>query len=104
MRSLDASFRERCSDFCGLLSGHHYLEDAMFPRFAKVEPALQPVVDRLTVQHEEVAVLIGDVRGRLQAGTDVAALRGRLDELAEHLEHHLDDEEEHIGPALARLG
>jgi deazaflavin-dependent oxidoreductase (nitroreductase family) len=95
-----------CLSFCGTLHAHHTREDGIFPRLAADHPELKPALDRLTREHEAVAVLNQELTTTLDrlatAPTREAAetLRAELTRLATDLEAHYTYEEAHLGQAL----
>ena len=88
--------------FCELRT-HHYMEDEIFPQLAALEPTGRwPAAD---AEHVEVAAadLRHSVRGsRTRARPVESTVRPRRAERAPRRKR-LGYEEEHIGPALARL-
>ena len=91
------------------MHAHHGLEDALlFPRLREVDPAADPVVDRLEADHRRVSDLLDAVeaaaaRLTAQDGDARADVVLTLEELHGHLLEHLDFEEGSAGPFLRRL-
>jgi hypothetical protein len=101
--------QSRCRIFCQGLSVHHMIEDAhMLPTMRRNFPELSSVVARLRRDHEEVDHLINGVLAASEqlsvddAGT-VHRLKDLMVTLADHLETHLDFEEESLFPYFARM-
>ena len=99
-----------CLHYCRHVHGHHTFEDqAWFPGLRNADPGLGPVVDRLQLEHEQVAELLGLVETRAAAldGDDSAAARASLADvlqaLGDTLLAHLAFEEEAISPTLRTL-
>ena len=98
-----------CGRYCQVVSMHHRIEDqVMFVDLADAEPALGPVLDRLSVEHHVVhdalvaldAALVAMLRDEAQALPRVAAAAQTLQA---GLLDHLDYEEQELLPALGRL-
>jgi hemerythrin-like domain-containing protein len=97
-----------CAAYCRVVAIHHTIEDqTMFPGLAAYEPALAPVIARLSAEHETIAEVLTGLDDALVAMvTDAAGLRqvqGRAEELATQLLAHLAYEEEALLPAIGRL-
>jgi hypothetical protein len=109
------SLRERqwtmnafCVQYCGVLHGHHMVEDEqLFPALLAINPDLGPVLDQLGQEHVHVAELIEQVRravDNMDGGPEsTAAAIKSLDLLADHLDAHLAFEEDSVIPTLAQL-
>ena len=98
-----------CLRHCRFVHAHHRLEDvALFPRLRRVEPAIEPVVDRLTDEHRQVSRLLDEVEAAAEAlgGDDDgrAVLISALERLGEVLLAHLSFEEQSLEPVLALIG
>lgn len=93
----------------GLHTHHTHEDDMMWPLLEERVPAeLEPLVDLMEEQHEQVAVRGERVASllaawRSSAGTsDGAALATALDALVDSLVEHLDAEERRLLPIMAR--
>lgn len=100
------TLRVNCLRFCAFVHGHHNLESAaFFPQLRKVNPMLNPVVDRLEADHRTVSRLLNAIEesSRLLQVNERARvdLSHGLATLAAHLLEHLAYEEESISPTLA---
>jgi hemerythrin-like domain-containing protein len=97
-----------CAAYCRVVAIHHTIEDqTMFPGLAAHEPALAPVIARLSAEHETIAeVLTGLDEALVAMVTDSAGLvqvQARTEQLAVQLLDHLAYEEEQLLPAIGRL-
>lgn len=98
-----------CLHFCAHLDAHHTLEDArMLPVMQRRFPELADKIKRLRREHEEVKHLIVSIRAsaRLLNPGDEGSVRLVLDQivqLADHLQAHLDFEEETLFPYFLRM-
>lgn len=99
--------RVNCLHYCRLVHSHHSLEShAWFPALRAADPAMDPVVDKLEADHQNVAGLLEkvDAAAAQLAATDSAEHRDRLvialDQLAADLLVHLDYEEQHTAAIL----
>ncbi|MEU6553125.1 nitroreductase/quinone reductase family protein [Streptomyces sp. NPDC046915] len=102
--SLGAQLRVNCLTFCQGLHNHHTGEDTMmFPFLAERHPGFAPVRERLRLEHERIAVLVGELR-RAVAAEDPAEARAEVVRLTKELEDHLDYEEEQLVPLLDAAG
>jgi iron-sulfur cluster repair protein YtfE (RIC family) len=102
------ALRVHCLHYCQFVEGHHtHEDDAWFPRLRRVNPALDPVVDRLQAEHVEVArhldVIEEHAAGLLDDPAARPALVAALGDLADHLLRHLDYEEDSIFPTLRAM-
>lgn len=98
-----------CQHFCAHLDAHHTLEDArMLPVMQRRFPELTGQIKRLRREHEEVKHLIVAIRAgarQLNPG-DESSVRLVLDQivqLADHLQAHLDFEEQTLFPYFLRM-
>jgi deazaflavin-dependent oxidoreductase (nitroreductase family) len=99
--SVGAQLRANCLTLCAGLHNHHTGEDAaMFPLLAAQRPGLAPVLERLRVEHEQIAGLVAQLRETLAGPPEPAVLRREVDRLTDQLERHLTYEEEQLVPAL----
>ena len=99
-----------CLHYCRFVHHHHRLEDvAIFPTLRRVDPELNPVVDKLEADHLAVAERLAEVERSAEALTEAESTDARrevsaaLDRLATELLEHLRFEEEKLEPALARM-
>jgi deazaflavin-dependent oxidoreductase (nitroreductase family) len=98
---LGAQLRVNCLSVCNGLHFHHTGEEGMFPVLADRHPELAPVIERLSVEHQKVAVLIDSLQKVIDAdGADPAFVLAEVDRLADELEAHLRYEEEQLVPIL----
>ncbi|MFF1743061.1 nitroreductase/quinone reductase family protein [Streptomyces mirabilis] len=100
--SLGAQLRVNCLSLCRGLHRHHTGEDlGLFRALADGHPGLTPVLDRLRVEHERIAVLIEELRRVIgERPADPARVLPEVVRLTEELEAHLAYEEEQLIPAL----
>ena len=62
MRQNDWTLGAFCTRYCRVVAQHHSLEDvSVFPHLKRSEPALEPVIDRLTVEHHAIHDAIEEV-------------------------------------------
>ena len=104
--ALGLRLRAHCLAFCEGLHAHHSHEDeAGFPYFEQLDPALRPVIERLRAEHVVVERLRTELLALLDGadGSDPARFRRELDRLAESLEAHLDHEESALRPTLEAI-
>lgn len=99
-----------CLHYCRFVHHHHHLEDiAIFPTLRRLDPQLEPVVDKLEADHREVAELLEGVEGSAQAlsgpdgETERARLVAALERLADTLLAHLEYEETNLEAPLGRM-
>jgi len=100
-----------CLRHCRFVEAHHGLEDrAIFPVIRRVDPELDPVVDKLESDHRAVAELVHELEAATSALDDEAdpeAARervvGALTELGTLLLEHLDYEERNLEGVLGRM-
>ncbi|WP_037365231.1 nitroreductase/quinone reductase family protein [Amycolatopsis orientalis] len=102
---LAQEMRAHCLGFCAALRRHHTGEDsAVFPALAGQFPALAPVLQQLSGQHQEVARLQESIRelvdGFVPGESDPVRLRTELERLASELEAHFAFEEQAVVTAL----
>jgi hypothetical protein len=98
-----------CAAYCGMLTGHHHMEDtAIFPHLRRSDPALGPVTDRLAAEHVIIHEVVEDVDRalvRLVASPgDFTELAEAIDVLTDALLSHLAYEEQQIMEPLGRFG
>lgn len=103
-----------CGQLCQSVTAHHSIEDAhLYPALRAADPALDPVLDRLDLEHRVIhdvlerfdRVLVAMAHG--DAGPGSAAGAEGLPDVHAHFEHlrgllesHFRYEEEQIGTAL----
>ena len=109
MRQNDWTLGAFCSRYCAVVTQHHNLEDvAVFPHLRSAEPALEPVIDRLTVEHHAIHDAIEEVDGALvdhiNNPGDFDRLQLAIDALTDTLLSHLSYEELELVEPLARVG
>jgi hemerythrin-like domain-containing protein len=102
------ALRQHCTNFCGLVHGHHAIEDtALFPALRRTGPGLAATIDRLEAEHRELIDHLDDLEHALAALPGDTAARtaasAAMARLAQHLDAHLRYEEAHLMPALTRL-
>ena len=99
-----------CGRYCAVVDVHHRIEDAaMFVDLRAADPALGPVLDRLSAEHVVVHdVLVELDRALVEMLTAEDAALPRVQDAAERLSaallDHLAYEEDELLPALGRLG
>jgi deazaflavin-dependent oxidoreductase (nitroreductase family) len=101
-RGLGAQLRMNCLTVCQGLHHHHTGEDAgVFPFLAKRYPELTPTLDRLSLEHEKIAVLLEELQKVVseENADPLQALR-EVKRLTDELENHLTFEEEQLIPIL----
>jgi len=99
-----------CLQYCHFVHSHHHAESiALFPGLRRVNPALNPVVDKLQADHLSISGRLHEVEtaaNALGAGEDRAArehLSQTLLQLSDELLAHLQYEEEEISDTLRTL-
>lgn len=101
---IGAQLRVNCLTVCQGLEFHHTGEDtAIFPSIAEHNPELVPIMERLRIEHENVAELLAELQRMLDADSDSAQLLSEVDRLIGELEAHLTYEEEQLIPVLDAL-
>jgi deazaflavin-dependent oxidoreductase (nitroreductase family) len=103
---LGAQLRVNCLTVCQGLAHHHAGEDSgVFPMLARRQPGLAPVLDRLGREHEQVAVLLAELRAAVAADRDdPARVATDVERLVTALEAHLRYEEAELIPVLDGIG
>jgi iron-sulfur cluster repair protein YtfE (RIC family) len=99
-----------CLHYCRFVHSHHRMEDvAIFPTLRRVNPDLNPVIDRLEADHRAVAILLDRVEQAAESLVEGNGQRQR-DELVETLEalattllEHLAFEERSVAATLGRM-
>jgi hypothetical protein len=102
------SLQVSCLRHCRFVRGHHLHEDhAWFPKLRRVNPALNPALERLRHEHELVARLLERIELHAKAvvwdAIAAASLSAALNELADYLLVHLEWEERAIFPTIRRM-
>jgi glycerol-3-phosphate dehydrogenase len=99
-----------CLRYCRFVHSHHNLEDvAFFPSLRAVNPALNPVVDKLEDDHRRVSDLLdaveegADILTKIDSDAVRRSIGDTLTVLSERLLDHLDYEELNAGPTLRRM-
>lgn len=98
-----------CQFYCQHLSLHHTIEDQrMLPVMAREFPELRPTVARLRRDHEEVLQMIRHlVRASDELDpsdiTTIERVHGLVVTLADHLDRHLEFEEESLFPYFRKM-
>jgi hypothetical protein len=99
-----------CLQYCRFVHSHHHAESVLlFPGLRRVNPALDPVVDKLEADHLAISDLLGEVgaaAGELGRQEDQAVrqrLTRALQDLSTDLLAHLEYEEENISDTLRTL-
>jgi len=96
-----------CLHYCRFVHSHHHAESIiLFPGLRRVNPAQNPVVDKLEADHLAVSALLDEVEAaaRELGSKEDPAVRERLTHalhnLSDDLLGHLQYEEEHISDTL----
>jgi Hemerythrin HHE cation binding domain len=83
-------------------------DDSIFPRLARADANLPPIIQRLTDEHLVIHVAIQDVDRALvqdiNEPEDFDGIQAAMDFLTDSLLSHLSDEEVELVEPLARLG
>lgn len=109
LRQNDWTVGAFCSQYCGRVAQHHGVEDAsVFPYLARAEPALAPVIQRLTdehlVMHDAIQQVDAALVREINDPADRDGIQAAIDFLTDALLSHLSCEEREIVEPLARLG
>lgn len=109
LRQNDWTLGAFCSRYCSAVAQHHNLEDvAVFPHLKSAEPVLEPVIDRLTIEHHAIHDAIVEVDAALvhhiNHPEDFDRLQAAIDALTDTLLSHLSYEEYELVEPLARVG
>jgi hypothetical protein len=98
------SLGAHCLAFCAAVTRHHTAEDAgPFVQLAEEYPALRPVIDELSRDHEIIAGLLRRVEELASGTAGEGRIRQELDGLAALLESHFPYEERKLATALNDL-
>jgi hemerythrin superfamily protein len=97
-----------CLHYCRFVHHHHRLEDlAVFPTLRRLDPELEPVIDKLETEHQLVATLLEEIEisaEKLQhAESARAQVADGLGRLADLLLAHLEFEEDQLERPLAKM-
>jgi alkanesulfonate monooxygenase SsuD/methylene tetrahydromethanopterin reductase-like flavin-dependent oxidoreductase (luciferase family)/hemerythrin-like domain-containing protein len=99
-----------CETYCRTVTNHHTLEDrSVFPHLRRMESGLEPVIDRLEEEHEQIAALLERVDQALVAlvaaeEDGIDRVGGAMDVLTDALLSHFSYEERELVEPLARHG
>ncbi len=109
LRQNDWTLGAFCSRYCRAVTQHHTGEDeSIFPYLRRAEPALDPVVDRLTEEHLVIHDAIDEVDRalvhHLEHPGDFDRVQSAIDVLTDTLLSHLSYEEYELVEPLARVG
>jgi alkanesulfonate monooxygenase SsuD/methylene tetrahydromethanopterin reductase-like flavin-dependent oxidoreductase (luciferase family) len=109
LRQNDWTVGAFCSQYCGRVATHHGVEDqSVFPYLARAEPALAPVIQRLTdehlVIHDAIQLVDAALVREINDPADRDGIQAAIDFLTDALLSHLSYEEREIVEPLARLG
>ena len=109
LRQNDWTVGAFCSQYCGRVARHHEVEDeSVFPYLARAEPALAPVIQRLTdehlVIHDAIELVDAALVREINDPADRDGIQAAIDFLTDALLSHLSYEEHEIVEPLARLG
>jgi alkanesulfonate monooxygenase SsuD/methylene tetrahydromethanopterin reductase-like flavin-dependent oxidoreductase (luciferase family) len=109
LRQNDWTVGAFCSQYCGRVATHHGVEDeSVFPYLARAEPALAPVIQRLTdehlVIHDAIELVDAALVREINDPADRDGIQDAIDFLTDALLSHLSYEEHEIVEPIARLG
>ena len=109
MRQNYWTFGAFCAAYCRVVTVHHAIEDAhLFRDLRRADPSLDPVLTRLSGEHEAIATLITEVDAALVAmiedDTRLEDATTAVDRLAGALLPHLQVEEDHLLAPITNLG
>jgi hypothetical protein len=99
-----------CGRYCQVVDVHHRIEDAvLFPDLRAADPALAPVLDRLSEEHVVVHEVLVELDRALVAlvtagEPELPRVTAAVERLSDDLMNHLAYEEAELLPALGRLG
>lgn len=97
-----------CVRYCSSITQHHTIEDqAMFPALRAFDSELEPVIDRLAIEHEAVHALVVAIDSSLQRFAQALVTSEDLENLVTQLStllrsHFLYEEEQLVQP-LSRM-
>ncbi len=99
-----------CLQYCRFVHSHHHAESIiLFPGLRQLNPALNPVVDKLEADHQAVSDLLDEVGAAASelGSQEQPAVRQRLTRALQNLSTdllaHLEYEEENISGTLRTL-
>jgi hypothetical protein len=97
-----------CLHYCRFVEHHHRLEDrAVFPALLRLDPELEPVLDKLETEHRMVATLLEGIERSAEELQHAEEARARvaagLEALAGLLLAHLDFEEDQLERPMAKM-
>ena len=97
-----------CLHYCRFVHHHHRLEDlAVFTALRKIDPDIEPILDRLETEHRRVATLLEHIENQAERLDADERVRSRvaagLDDLGDLLLEHLDFEEDQLERPMARM-
>ena len=109
MRQNYWTFGAFCAAYCRVVTVHHAIEDAhLFRDLRRADPSLDPVLTRLSEEHEAIAARITEVDAALVAmiedDTRLEEATAAADRLAAALLPHLQVEEAHLLAPITNLG
>ena len=109
MRQNYWTFGAFCAAYCRVVTVHHAIEDAhLFRDLRRAAPPLDPVLARLSEEHEAIATLITGVDAALVAMVEddsrLEEATAAVDRLAAALLPHLQVEEDHLLAPITNLG
>jgi alkanesulfonate monooxygenase SsuD/methylene tetrahydromethanopterin reductase-like flavin-dependent oxidoreductase (luciferase family) len=110
LRQNEWTLNAYCARYCSTVTQHHSIEDAsILPHLRRTEPALAPVLDRLSKEHVDIHDLITEVDRAMVTYVTEPEVGGRLlhdaiDLLTDSLLSHLSYEERELLPAITRYG
>ncbi len=109
MRQNNWTLGAYCESYCRFVTTHHTLEDhALFPRLRFLDSRLEPVVNRLELEHRVIHDVLERVDRALVALVSepnaIGDLQDAMDLLSDTLLSHLSYEEHQLVEPLARLG
>jgi hypothetical protein len=97
-----------CLNYCRFVHHHHRLEDrAVFPTLRRIDPGLDPVIDKLETEHRRVATLLEEIEASADELQHAESARAQvadgLARLADLLLAHLEFEEDQLERPLAKM-
>ena len=109
MRQNYWTFGAFCAAYCRVVTVHHAIEDAhLFRDLRRADPSLDPVLTRLSEEHDAIAARITEVDAALVAviedDTRLEDATAAVDRLADALLPHLQLEEDHLLAPITALG
>ncbi|MEV4459453.1 hemerythrin domain-containing protein [Microbispora sp. NPDC049633] len=103
--ALKPELREFCYTFCSALGSHHRSEDAeFFPVLLEQMPELEPVITRLTREHEVLSRLLAELQRALDSSEpSPQELFRQINEIKGAMKAHFGFEEGSLKRALRVL-